>query len=374
MMNRYKYINIRGEDMKRLFTILLVSILFIVLPLQESKVSAHEFDTHQYKDIPENSRYNQSLMILHRQGALEDKSHQTYYYPKRAMAREDVAAMIARSKNLALPKSVHSFRDVKVNDAKAKYIQAVSDAGIISGYPDGTFRPKETVTRGEMALFLQRAYNLQPSTHVKFKDVTVNGTSAAYAISALIAKNITSGYPDGTFRPNAPVERGEAAILMAKTVILFDEAWTHEGGHVVGRDIEPKEYIFKASEDGAQLTIFDYNTGKRLLGSTYKLHDQIYITLEKGQSVVNKGGRLHDSAGIRHDNNSKHHNGTYKVGYDVPVGPTTLIPRSSKGIYSINTSSDLLKNSAIETKEITRPTTVHLKKGQYISVYHVTIQ
>lgn len=360
--------------MKRLFTMLLVSVLFIVLPLEESRVSAHEFNTHQYKDIPENSRYNQSLMILHRQGALEDKSQQTYYYPKRAMAREDVAAMIARSKNLALPKSVHSFTDVKGNDVKAKYIQAVSDAGIISGYPDGTFRPKETVTRGEMALFLQRAYDLQPSTRVKFKDVTLNGTSAAYAISALVAENITSGYPDGTFRPNAPVERGEAAILMAKTVMLFYEAWTPEGGHVVGRDIEPKEYIFSASEDGAELIVFDYNTGKRLLGGTYKLHDRIYITLEKGQSVFNEGGWLHAAAGIRHDNHSEYHNGTYKVGYDVPVGPATLIPRSSKGTYSISTSSDLTINSTIETKEITRPTTVHLKKGQYISVYNVTIQ
>ena len=360
--------------MKRLFTMLLVSVLFIVLPLEEIRVSAYTFDTHQYKDIPENSRYNQSLMILHRQGALEDKSQQTYYYPKRAMAREDIAVMIAKAKNLALPKSVHSFKDIKGNDAKAKYIQAVSDAGIISGYPDGTFRPKETVTRGEMALFLQRAYDLQPSTRVKFKDVTLNGTSAAYAISALVAENITSGYPDGTFRPNAPVERGEAAILTAKTVMLFYEAWTPEGGHVVGRDIEPKEYIFSASEDGAQLMVFDYNTGKRLLGGTYMLNDQLYVTLEKGQSVMNEGGWLYEAAGIKHQNMSAYGNGTFKVGYDVPVGPATLIPRSSESVYSISTSSHITTNSTIETKEITRPTTVHLKKGQYISVYHVTIQ
>ena len=63
------------------------------------RVNAYECNTYQYKDIPENSRYNHSLMTLHSQGTLEDKTQQTYYHPKRTMDLEDIAAMTVHLKN-----------------------------------------------------------------------------------------------------------------------------------------------------------------------------------------------------------------------------------------------------------------------------------
>lgn len=94
------------------------------------------------------------------------------------------------------------------------------NAGIINGYSDGTFRPKELVTRGQMAAFLVRGFQLKNEKAMQFKDVT--SKSAAYPyVRKLVFSGITKGYSDGTFRPYATLTRTETAIFFSSCPWLF---------------------------------------------------------------------------------------------------------------------------------------------------------
>ncbi|MEX0270382.1 S-layer homology domain-containing protein [Leptolyngbyaceae cyanobacterium UHCC 1019] len=109
-----------------------------------------------------------------------------------------------------------SFVDVPTNYWAYSAIAALSAQGIISGYPDGTFKPDQPVNRSEFAIQLQKAYakpNQMPA--IAFLDVR-QGDWRLPAIDQAVKMNFMRGYPDKTFRPTQKVSRMEAAVSMAK--------------------------------------------------------------------------------------------------------------------------------------------------------------
>jgi hypothetical protein len=107
------------------------------------------------------------------------------------------------------------FVDVAVGSTFYPYIEALYAQGLISGYEDGTFRPSDIVTRGQVAKVVVRASGLplenpaQPS----FSDVAQGSVFYRY-IETARANDIVSGYPDGTFRPSASATRGQIAKIV----------------------------------------------------------------------------------------------------------------------------------------------------------------
>ncbi len=108
------------------------------------------------------------------------------------------------------------FSDI-IGSTHAAAILAVIDAGIANGYPDGTYRPDHPVTRGQMATFLSNALDLEPSAPA-FHDAI--GTTHAPAIGAITAEGIAGGYLDGTYRPDHPVTRGQMATFLSNALDL----------------------------------------------------------------------------------------------------------------------------------------------------------
>ena len=107
------------------------------------------------------------------------------------------------------------FTDVKNTDQFYTEISWLAQRGITTGYPDGTYRPLESVERGAMAAFFYRMQGspqfTAPSTP-SFKDVPT--THPFYKeIEWMKAQGITTGYSDGTFRPSAPVNRDAMAAF-----------------------------------------------------------------------------------------------------------------------------------------------------------------
>lgn len=98
-----------------------------------------------------------------------------------------------------------------------KHINKLVDYKIVEGYADGSFRPTEAITRAEFATMITNAlenackYNLKSVT--KFSDVA--GHWASSDIYKLVACGIVHGYPDGTFKPDEHITRAQAAILGA---------------------------------------------------------------------------------------------------------------------------------------------------------------
>jgi len=91
----------------------------------------------------------------------------------------------------------------------------VADNGITTGFSDDTFRPGDVVTRGQMAAFLFRALDLPPGT-ASFDDTI--GTTHEAAIAAVADADITTGFTDGTFRPGDDVTRGQMAAFLFRAL------------------------------------------------------------------------------------------------------------------------------------------------------------
>lgn len=110
------------------------------------------------------------------------------------------------------------YRDVSKN---GWYYSAISSAvarGYVDGYADGTFRPDQAITRQEAAVWLDRLLNLQGEATLSFKDASVIASEARDAVARLAVKKIMSGYPDGTFGPKRTITRAEAAVLVGKAL------------------------------------------------------------------------------------------------------------------------------------------------------------
>ena len=109
----------------------------------------------------------------------------------------------------------NTFSDVTSAHWAYPYIEAIADAGLTSGYPDGTYRPENRVTRAEMAVFLLNALGISPGplpVEPSFSDIS--GHWAETFIEELADQGITGGYPDGTYRPENRVTRAEMAVFL----------------------------------------------------------------------------------------------------------------------------------------------------------------
>jgi spore germination protein YaaH len=133
------------------------------------------------------------------------------------VTRAQMAAFLTRALHLP-PSSVPApYRDIG-DTVHVAAIASVSAAGIATGYPDQTFHPHEVVTRAQMAAFLTRALGLEPSPSSAFTDVA--GDTHEAAILSVAHAGIAGGYSDGTFRPAQPVTRGQLASFLTRALGL----------------------------------------------------------------------------------------------------------------------------------------------------------
>ncbi len=142
------------------------------------------------------------------------------YRPESNVTRAEIAIFLLKGINFPTPYSPPSattfnFTDIESHWAR-HWIEALRASGITSGFSDGTFRPDNPVTRAEMAIFLLKAINgpgySPPAAAATFSDT--GGHWAVNWIEALRNTGLTSGYPDGTFRPDSPVTRAEMAVFI----------------------------------------------------------------------------------------------------------------------------------------------------------------
>src|SRR5690606_37415374 len=111
--------------------------------------------------------------------------------PKQAVTREQAATLIGRALGLNGKERKTKFADVQVDRYSSGYIQSAYEKGIITGDSKGNFRPQDTMTRGEMAFLLSRAFNYKKIGHVYFTDIKTD--SAANSVYTAVNKIATAG-------------------------------------------------------------------------------------------------------------------------------------------------------------------------------------
>lgn len=111
-----------------------------------------------------------------------------------------------------------SFKDIPSSHPHKTEIDKLVEIGVINGFTDNTFRPLEKVTRGQFALFISKALKLpSPSSPKSFSDV--GKSSAVYdGVVKAQAAGIISGYTDGRFRPGNIITRGDMAIMLDRAL------------------------------------------------------------------------------------------------------------------------------------------------------------
>lgn len=112
------------------------------------------------------------------------------------------------------------FGDVFISTPHADDILYIADRGITAGFPDGTFRPYDSIARCDMAAFLYRLagspdYEVTDADMAAFSDVDA-GTPHFEEICWLASTGVSTGYPDGTFRPYANVARCDMAAFLQR--------------------------------------------------------------------------------------------------------------------------------------------------------------
>jgi parallel beta-helix repeat protein len=112
-----------------------------------------------------------------------------------------------------------ALRDIKGLWAQP-YIEALASQKIIAGFPDGTFRPDEPVTRAQFATIVSKAFAPQSQRQaVNFKDVSPKFW-ANQAIQTAYRGGFVAGYPGGLFQPEQAIPRVQALVSLANGLKL----------------------------------------------------------------------------------------------------------------------------------------------------------
>ena len=254
--------------MKKIVTFVLACLFFSL----SGHVSANTF-----KDIPANSELHLAVSNLHTQKVIAGYEDATFR-PNKSVTRGQLAKMIAISLQLTTKEQISTFKDVPNTHANFAYIQALVERKIISGYPDGTFKPNVVVTRSQAAKMITAAFSVKPyDATLPFSDV--KQTSERYHdIQALYFNGITAGTSATTYSPAKNVTRGQAALFIFRALQLKNGAAIHEisinttQASIIATD----GYFYKTVIVGNKIRILPLvnGTGKLFIkdGSDYTLY------------------------------------------------------------------------------------------------------
>lgn len=142
------------------------------------------------------------------------------FRPDNYITRAEFMVLVNKSNDFTTTKTIY-FTDVKSSDWFYSAIRIASAAGYIGGYPDGSMRPNNPITREEAATIIMKIKNLdadEDSANI-FKDDNLMKWSKG-AIGAVVAEGIMVGYPDGTFKPQNNIKRAEAVVSLDRAMDL----------------------------------------------------------------------------------------------------------------------------------------------------------
>jgi hypothetical protein len=117
-----------------------------------------------------------------------------------------------------------TFSDVPTTDPFYQYVETAAHEGLVAGYSDGTFRPYNNVTRGQLSKIVVEAagWPLVNPPIPTFTDVP-RGSAFYEYIETAFDQGIISGYADGTFRPGNDATRGQISKIVYEAVRASSE-------------------------------------------------------------------------------------------------------------------------------------------------------
>ena len=184
-------------------------MLFLTYALP-SKANAN---TKWFTDVPTSHANYNDVQYLVENGIIEPGGR---FGINDIVTREELIVMIAKALGLSGTPRKTKFKDVPKSNVNSGYIQSAFEKGIAKGVTETKFDPNAKLTRGQIAAFIARAFQL-PKGKATFKDVAPNHYAYEY-MQQLVAAKIAAGYPDGTFKPNQNLTRAHCASFLARAM------------------------------------------------------------------------------------------------------------------------------------------------------------
>ena len=159
--------------------------------------------------------------------------------------RAETAALLIRLLGAeAEQPDLSQFRDADENAWYYGELAAAVELGIMNGTSQNTLAPNNPITREQVFALLSRAFGLQPQDPDAYRVFLDGSACSAYAtdaVSALVEMKILTGYTDGTVRPRQYITRAELAQLLYQlfTCVCDDPAELPASGNVLYRGSEP---------------------------------------------------------------------------------------------------------------------------------------
>ncbi|MBU6452227.1 MAG: S-layer homology domain-containing protein [Cyanobacteria bacterium REEB67] len=147
------------------------------------------------------------------------------FHPNDNITRAQFAAIAVKALNVPPNTGVSSFNDVPAKYWAAPAIGAVSNAGLVTGFPDSTFKPEDKLTRAQALVILAKALgNVSADARdlSNYSDASTVPSWALPSVSRAASAHIIANFPDAaTIAPNALATRGEVAALMYQTLLAL---------------------------------------------------------------------------------------------------------------------------------------------------------
>ena len=150
------------------------------------------------------------------------------YYPNQYITRAEFSAFLSLALELEEGDIIKSFNDMSESSPLYNFVVKASSNGLISGYPDGSFKPNYNIKRQDLAIVIKKGLELKglslpvESKYANFQDGSQVDNYAMTGVDYCVTNNILSGKPGGLFDPQAFLTRAEAAVVINKIIDLLE--------------------------------------------------------------------------------------------------------------------------------------------------------
>jgi hypothetical protein len=191
-----------------------------------------------FTDVVDQNSHAAAINNLVERGIISGFGDGTYR-PNATLTRGQAAKILANVLGLNVTNTTQTFTDVPSSHQYAGAINALVQAGIVSGYSDGTFKPGMPLTRGQMAKIIVEAFDFPLATELthSFADVS-SANGYKYYIQTLVNLGITVGTSPTTYSPTAAVKRGQMATFIVRAEVANNSNPTTDDSATVTPPIE----------------------------------------------------------------------------------------------------------------------------------------
>jgi hypothetical protein len=168
----------------------------------------------QFSDVPPGSTYYPYVTCLACRNVLGGYPDGTFR-PGNDVTRGQLSKIVSNAGGYDEPVSGQSFPDVPPGSTFYEFVERMAKRGIIGGFPDGTFKPGNNATRGQISKIVSNARGFNEAVSGQtFPDVPPGSTYYEY-IERMVSRGIISGFGDGTFKPGNNASRGQVSKIVA---------------------------------------------------------------------------------------------------------------------------------------------------------------